>query len=230
MFRIILKNQWVKVILCFLGLAFSTAQVNALPLPYSLTSINSPEGRQYLHESIYKSPYNTLKKYYITQHSNYCGIASATMVLNASRGDDGAARFTQNNLFTPWVRRIVTPSAVARRGMSLDEVRRILTGYSLKAQQFYGNNLSLSHFKSLLKSNLSRENRYVITLFRRHGLHQAGGGHFSPIAAYDQVSDRVLVYDVASFHYPPTWVKTAELWRAMRGTGSWRGILTVDTE
>lgn len=47
-------------------------------------------------------------------------------------------------------------------------------------------------------------------------LAQTGGGHFSPIAAYDAESDSVLVLDVARFKYPPFWVTIEKLCQAMK--------------
>jgi hypothetical protein len=41
------------------------------------------------------------------------------------------------------------------------------------------------------------------------------GSHFSPLGAFDEDSDRVLVLDVARFKYRPHWVAVADLWRAM---------------
>jgi len=41
------------------------------------------------------------------------------------------------------------------------------------------------------------------------------GGHFSPLAAYDQKTDRFLMMDVARYRYPPVWIKTNDLFKAM---------------
>ena len=57
-------------------------------------------------------------------------------------------------------------------------------------------------------------------------------GHISPIAAYDEQSDRVLVLDVAAHKYPPTWIETETMWNAMRAplnpqTKTTRGYLVM---
>ena len=41
------------------------------------------------------------------------------------------------------------------------------------------------------------------------------GGHISPLAAYDDESDRFLILDVARYKYPPVWVKASDLFDAM---------------
>jgi len=55
----------------------------------------------------------------------------------------------------------------------------------------------------------------MIASFDRQVLGQTGGGHFSPVAAYDEDTDSALVLDVARFKYPPFWVALPLLWKAM---------------
>eukprot|EP00392_Amoebophrya_sp_AT5.2_P006722 g6734.t1 len=55
----------------------------------------------------------------------------------------------------------------------------------------------------------------LVVSFSRTALGQTGDGHYSPVAAYHQGSDMVLVLDVARFKYPPYWVSVDTLWRAM---------------
>jgi len=44
---------------------------------------------------------------------------------------------------------------------------------------------------------------------------QETGGHISPLAAYDEDTDRFLILDVARYKYPPVWVTAADLYGAM---------------
>lgn len=71
----------------------------------------------------------------------------------------------------------------------------------------------------------------MITSFDRQVLGQTGGGHFSPVAAYDVATDSALVLDVARFKYPPFWVNLPLLWSAMERkeptTGRPRGYAFV---
>ena len=62
---------------------------------------------------------------------------------------------------------------------------------------------------------LASKNRFVIVNFLRKTLGEEIGGHISPLAAYDEKSDRFLILDVARYKYPPVWVKTADLFDAM---------------
>ena len=59
-----------------------------------------------------------------------------------------------------------------------------------------------------------------------------GGGHFSPLAAYDEETDSFLVVDVARYKYPPFWVDADLLWQAMATTDAvsdrHRGYVIID--
>ena len=67
-----------------------------------------------------------------------------------------------------------------------------------------------------LVTNLNRAGGFVLVNYRREMVGQAGGGHISPLAAYDAASDSVLVMDVNLSHYPWVWMPVATLIRGMR--------------
>jgi glutathione gamma-glutamylcysteinyltransferase len=71
----------------------------------------------------------------------------------------------------------------------------------------------------------------LIAAYDRAALGQTGSGHFSPLGGIHAARDLVLVLDVARFKYPPHWVSTEQLWRAMQpndpATGHPRGWLTL---
>jgi hypothetical protein len=56
----------------------------------------------------------------------------------------------------------------------------------------------------------------MVVSFSRGVLGQSGDGHFSPVAAYSEETDRCLVMDVARFKYPPYWVKVQDLYESTR--------------
>jgi hypothetical protein len=56
---------------------------------------------------------------------------------------------------------------------------------------------------------------FLVSSFSRRSLNQTGDGHFSPIAAYDEVTDSCFVMDVARFKYAPYWVTVQDLYDAM---------------
>jgi glutathione gamma-glutamylcysteinyltransferase len=68
----------------------------------------------------------------------------------------------------------------------------------------------------------------LVVSYNRKTLQQTGSGHFSPVAAYDVVSDSVLILDTARFKYGAHWVKLSLLHEAMKSidpdTGKPRGF------
>jgi glutathione gamma-glutamylcysteinyltransferase len=67
----------------------------------------------------------------------------------------------------------------------------------------------------------------LVVSYSRKTLKQTGGGHFSPIAAYDEISDSVLILDTARFKYGAHWTKLPLVYEAMKpidpDTGRSRG-------
>jgi hypothetical protein len=65
----------------------------------------------------------------------------------------------------------------------------------------------------------------------RKAIGQETGGHISPVAAYNEQTDRFLILDVSRYKYPPIWVKAEELWKATATldsvSGKTRGFLLV---
>ena len=65
---------------------------------------------------------------------------------------------------------------------------------------------------------------YVGINFHRTEIGELGGGHMSPIGAYDAATDKVLVMDVSRYKYPPVWTPLASAYGAMNTTDGASGI------
>jgi len=78
--------------------------------------------------------------------------------------------------------------------------------------------------------NLRRAGNYVIVNYRRRDVGQQGGGHISPLGAYDTASDSVLVMDVNPASAGWVWMPVATLVRGMRtfDTVENRGYILVE--
>ena len=74
---------------------------------------------------------------------------------------------------------------------------------------------------------------FIAVSFSRKTLSQTGDGHFSPLAALDEETNSVLVFDTARFKYPPYWVSLELLFKAMLSpddkTGIGRGYVVLRT-
>lgn len=82
-----------------------------------------------------------------------------------------------------------------------------------------------------LVANLKRRGDYVVVNYRREAVGQQGGGHISPLAAYDPESDSFLVLDVNPASAGWVWMSTTTLVKGMRtfDTVENRGYIHVES-
>jgi hypothetical protein len=214
-----------------------------LTLPRTLIAFNSAQGEQLLLQSKARQAYWPLSVQFVTQNNQvYCGVASMVMVLNALSIPAPVAPqyspyhvFTQENFFNnEQTRKVLTPEVVARQGMTLDQLGQLLTTYPVKAKVYHSTDTSLEEFRKLAVENLQAPNNFILVNYLRKVLGEERGGHISPIAAYNEQTDRFLILDVSRYKYPPIWVKAAALWQAMATrdsvSGKTRGFVLVNRE
>ena len=202
--------------------------------------LDSAEGFSRLEESDRRS-FVTLGMYFLSQETQtFCGVASSTMVLNGLvlKEDrppvaewDPYRLFAQSVFFTPEVEKIAPRELVLKQGMMLQQLGEALRTFPVEATVSHASDKSEKNFREDAKDALRGSARCLIVNYLRTSVGQAGGGHFSPVAAYHEKSDSFLVYDVARYKYPPSWVKTTDLWNAMNtidpDSGKTRGYLLV---
>ena len=187
-----------------------------------------------------RADYGPLVEAFLTQANlAYCGVASSVMALNSlavpapPAAGYGRYRFwTQENLFAAAATRsVLPPEQVARRGMTLQQLRSLLASNGAAARAIHGSELTLAAFRRLVVTNLANPADRLLVNYLRRSIGQEGGGHISPLAAYHAPSDRVLILDVARYRYPSIWVPLPLLWQAMRTTdpdsGLSRGLVLV---
>ncbi len=210
--------------------------------PVALIALPSAAGLALLlQRSTLRADYAALAQWFETQaHLAYCGVASSVMVLNSLALPAPVAEnlspyrlWTQSNVFAaPASARFVRAERVIRQGMSLEQLDGLLNSQGALVRRYHGDTLSLEQFRWLLRRNLSDPADRLLVNYDRRAVGQPGGGHISPLAAYDPRSDRVLILDVARYRYPAAWVAVPDLWRAVRtidgGTGRSRGLLTIE--
>ena len=78
-------------------------------------------------------------------------------------------------------------------------------------------------------NNLATGEDFVLVNYARRVLGQRGGGHISPVGAYDERSDSFLIMDVNPNRAPWVWVRSDDLIAAMRtfDTVENRGYLLI---
>ena len=89
---------------------------------------------------------------------------------------------------------------------------------------------SVDKFRNVVKQIMSSEGKYMIANYHLGAMYPITSGHFSPIVAYDSLTDRVLIMDVASHIGTWSWVKLEELYRAMNTivNGNARGYIIIE--
>ncbi len=236
-----LKNKLLWGLAIFvLTLNTPKVQGDTLPIATNLIPFNTSEGEQLLVESQSRQDYFLLSNQFVTQvNQAYCGVASSVMVLNALGLPAPDAPqykpfklFTQENFFDRAdTKKVVAPELVSKRGMTLAQLGGLLASHGAKVRVYYGSDVDLDRFRSLLLTNLSERNNFAIVNYLRSSIGQERGGHISPIAAYNQRTDRFLILDVSRYKYPPVWVRAVDLWQAIGTTdsdsGKTRGFVLV---
>jgi hypothetical protein len=228
--------------LVLITLTLNNPQILAqvLPSPPQLIPFSSTEGEQLLIDSQARQDYFRLSNQFVTQiNQAYCGVASSVMVLNSlgisapeSPQTKPFRAFTQENFFNrEETKKVISLDLVSKRGMTLAQLGDLLTSHGAKVKVYYGSDLDLDRFRSLLRQNLSERDNFAIVNYLRKTIGQERGGHISPIAAYNQRTDRFLILDVSRYKYPPVWVKAVDLWQAIKtmdsDSGKTRGFVLV---
>lgn len=199
-----------------------------MTLPQSSVGLDTLEGQKIWQSSREKADYWPLIIHYETQQGPAeCGPASSVMVLN-SLGLEAPAnaihppfhQFTQTNFFSPAVEKVLPREKLLRQGATLDELGKMLGAWNVQVSIHHAADSNLTDFRRQAREALASGKQYVIINFHRDPLAQEGGAHFSPLAAYDQASDRFLMLDVARFRYPPFWITAESLFQAMNTTDS----------
>jgi hypothetical protein len=129
--------------------------------------------------------------------------------------------FTQDNFFSnEKTRKVVNSEVVSRQGMTLDQLGGLLESYDVQVKVYHAGGINLAEFRKLAAENVKQPGNFIIINYLRQEIGQERGGHISPLAAYNELTDRFLIMDVSRYKYPPVWVKTADLWKAMNTVDS----------
>lgn len=220
------------ILVMLINFVFSTPEIALQNLPSNLISNESVMGKKLLAESNFRADYSNLQENFVSQSRRaFCGVASSVTALNSLR--DSQPPITQATLFDNKTRKVIHPLKVTFGGMTLAQLNGILQAHQLDTKLIYAADIDLDQFRDLARKNLSDPRDVILVNYRRPALNQPGGGHISPIAAYHQKSDRFLILDVAAYKYPPTWVRTKELWNGINSVDQTsnrsRGLITVQS-
>ena len=220
----------------------SFSHAETMPLSDDLIDLTSSEGQSLLLGAEAYDDYFPLSIHFTTQDNPaYCGPATIAMVLNAlnvprpaSKMTLGLGMFDQKNIFTDAAAAVKPAESIINPpyGMTLDELGGVLAAHDLDVEVVHAGDTDLDTFRKTAIELLQKEDSFILVNYLRKAMGQESGGHISPLAAYDEDTDRFLILDVARYKYPPVWVDAATLFDAMNTTDSdnndrTRGYVTV---
>jgi hypothetical protein len=156
------------------------------------------------------------------KNGSVCGPTSLVNVLHSLKQPGNQESILQGSGFS-------TVMGYLPEGLTLDQLAEIAR-QKLQKKVTVLRNLDLAAFREQLKLANDPARRYVVN-FSRAPLFGTGGGHHSPIAAYLDQEDLVLVLDV-NRKYGPWLVKSDRLYEAMNTVDSTaqkkRGLLLIE--
>ena len=194
------------------------------PASAEVISADDPVSETFFTQAQAKAGFWRLMHFYESQvDQTYCGVASSAVILNSLGIESPPApaiypfkKFDQNNFFSEAVLAIKPPKYVHLSGITLDELAAMIRTYGVQVDVHHAAApLDLVGFRTIAAAALTDPKARVLVNFHRKTLGQEGGGHHSPLAAYDAVSDRFLILDVARYRLPPVWAPAADLWASM---------------
>jgi Phytochelatin synthase len=182
----------------------------------------------------------------VQENQVYCPLATAAAILNSLRGMltlptdplyNPYPYATQNGLFNRCTdRNVILRNTTfdgilaAPGGLSLDQTEALLKchlpsdSWSVDARHVDPSVISIDQMRKALVLSLMSPSSRVLVNFNRAMANQVGEGHFSPIGSYSHAKDAFLIMDVAKYKYPPVWMPTSVLYRALStvdACGTW---------
>ena len=102
-------------------------------------------------------------------------------------------------------------------GLQLRQLAQVLRSHGLEVvTRVVHDGADSAAIRREIAANLAAGDDYVLVNYARRSLGQPGGGHISPLGAYDEHSDSFLILDVNPNRAPWVWVDADDLIAAMR--------------
>lgn len=121
-------------------------------------------------------------------------------------------------------------------GIDIDQLQKMLKIHGVKSKLVNVKEYSedkLIGFRNLVKQVVNSDQEFLILNYD-HSYKSLIGGHFSPVAAYDEKSDSILMLDVAAHRNQWIWINLSDIFHAMNTKNyaqtSYRGYLIVNNK
>jgi len=119
--------------------------------------------------------------------------------------------------------------------LKLAQLKGILEAYDTRVYLHYADadsGAAVAAFREDLQSVLADSVRFLLVNFDGSTIGASTHGHISPVAAYDENTDSVLLLDVAGYFNPWYWAPVTDLYGAMHTLDGdhYRGYLVVEDQ
>lgn len=220
----------------------SVTAIAPLGIPQGLVSLLEPQGQARIRLAEANTSFLPLSAYFETQKNQaFCAVASSVMILNAlniqrpkNRFYPDFPYFNQEEFFNSIDPKLANPETVSKEGMTFEQLAAVLQQFPVSVTAYRGDTLSVEQFRETIRGTLSSKDQFALLNFYRPSIGEIGGGHWSPLAAFDVKSDSVLILDVARYKYPPLWVPVTRLYEAAQKvdntSGVARGLLVIQKQ
>lgn len=185
-----------------------------LPLPADMIALNSSDGTLLMKnpQTLTTTFWNGFLHLETQKTQTYCSIATSVTILNALASGvapvdpvyDPYPYWTQDNYFSDCTNKVVSSSVIHTMGATLDQFGDMLSCYSVNVKVFKANQTTVDDFRKYVKQSMMVGDHVAIN-FNRLELSESGGGHYSPVMAYNEEKDVVLITG-ASISYATTYV------------------------
>ena len=116
-------------------------------------------------------------------------------------------------------------------GIDFDSLACLARCNGLAVKAIRTDEVSLDTFRIRVKELSNNSTTFMALSYSRKALNQTGDGHWSPVGAYEEMTDMVLILDQARFKYNAHWVPLESLYHAMDtidiATGKKRGFFEL---
>ncbi|KAL9187537.1 hypothetical protein ACHAXT_001640 [Thalassiosira profunda] len=206
-------------------------------------SFSSPEGRAVFATAMANggtySFFPLIEQLQTQPEPAYCGLTTLVIVLNALAVDPrrswkGPWRWYEEGMLNC----CVDLEQVKSTGITFSTFACLAKCQGLEVEAVHGTNSTVEEFRRVVKETCTAPasietppTSFLIVSYTRQVIGQTGTGHFSPVGAYDEESDHVLVLDTARFKYGPHWVPLELMFEALLpfdpDTNKSRGYMTL---
>jgi hypothetical protein len=166
-------------------------------------------------------------------------IAEDEMAWLWEGADPFYGKYTPNNVLTDQTKTklevlgkpiLIKGEEMSDFGLQLNQLAQVLRSHGLKVEtRVVDDGADAAEIRHEIAANLASGDDYVLVNYARRALGQEGGGHISPLGAYDEHSDSFLIMDVNPNRASWVWVGSDDLIAAMRtfDTVENRGYLLI---